>query len=200
MAYPRRKSKNKSIKKEVLIFCEGTETEKIYFNKLKQILKLPTVRIKVKGVGESNQRLLDYAINSSQSTRNADSIWIVYDKDNIKITEIEKTWKRAKEKGVHVAFSNSCFELWLLLHYETIKSDQRYNQETIHKRLGKELKLTEDYVKHKSNVIKINEIVEKYSYAIRNNEILIRSGSVYNKAPYTNVKDLILYLKKVASN
>ena len=43
-----------------------------------------------------------------------DEIWCVFDRDTH--PQIKQTINRAKQKGLNVAFSNPCFELWLVLH------------------------------------------------------------------------------------
>ena len=44
-------------------------------------------------------------------------IWCVFDRDEH--PQIEEAKALAAENGVLIAFSNPCFELWLLLHYQS---------------------------------------------------------------------------------
>ncbi|MCJ0932942.1 RloB family protein [Virgibacillus halodenitrificans] len=194
MAYPSRRTKNKKINKDIYIFCEGTETEKNYFNALKQLIKLPTLKVKVKGTGQSNKKLLDYAVNHTKSKNNINSIWIVYDKDHIHIQEIKHTFKLANKKGIEVAFSNFSFEIWLLLHYEKIDPFHNYDKNIVYKKLQQYLGLKDAYEKHKSDVMMLTSIAKNYKTAIKNNLELIEKGSSSEKSPYTNVMNLVEHM------
>jgi hypothetical protein len=48
-----------------------------------------------------------------------DEVWCVFDCDEH--PRIPEAMQHARDNGIHVAFSNPCFELWLLLHFQ----DQR---------------------------------------------------------------------------
>ena len=55
-----------------------------------------------------------------------DEAWIIVDRDEWKEKQIEPlyAWAEKKEncKNCYVAFSNPCFEVWLLLHFEECKN------------------------------------------------------------------------------
>jgi hypothetical protein len=194
MSYPKRKRKSKEIKKEIYIFCEGTETEKHYFNALKQIIKYPTLKVKVKGTGESNKKLLDYAVNYTSKLKDVDGVWIVYDKDDLKILDIKQNFELANKKGVKVAFSNISFEIWLLLHYEKLQYPSSLDKKTVYKKLEKHLGLKDSYENHKNDVVMLSRIAEKYKTALSNNKSLLKDGSQFDKSPYSDVCYLIEYL------
>ena len=67
-----------------------------------------------------------------------DEIWCVFDRDEH--LDVASAIQEARDMGVGVAFSNPCFELWLVLHVEdrTAHTDRR----EIQRRCG-ELGLTE---------------------------------------------------------
>jgi hypothetical protein len=50
------------------------------------------------------------------SSSKDDSIWIVFDRDEHPY--VNTVLSEAKTSGISVAFSNPCFELWLLLHLQ----------------------------------------------------------------------------------
>ena len=45
-----------------------------------------------------------------------DDIWCVFDKDDH--ARLQQALKQAKDNNFQVAFSNPCFELWYLLHFQ----------------------------------------------------------------------------------
>jgi hypothetical protein len=47
-------------------------------------------------------------------------VWVLFDRDDH--LGIPEAFKLAKDKGVHVAYSHPCFELWRLLHYTNYTS------------------------------------------------------------------------------
>jgi hypothetical protein len=49
------------------------------------------------------------------SFQEKDQIWAVFDRDTH--PKVAETIKRADAAGILVAYSNPCFELWLVLHY-----------------------------------------------------------------------------------
>lgn len=57
-----------------------------------------------------------------------DEVWCVFDRDDH--ADINSAINEARQGGIHVAFSNPCFELWLLLHARawTAELDRREAQ------------------------------------------------------------------------
>ena len=117
------------------IACEGKETEVNYFNGIKEefnkkgllrkdpnLLKIYDLTISGFGMGANG--LIDKVKRRINREANIyDKIWIVFDKDNIIDTDFNEAIKDAKNNGYNVAWSNKCFELWLLLHFKTNESD-----------------------------------------------------------------------------
>lgn len=195
MGYPKRGKKGKEINKDIYIFCEGTETEVHYFNAIKQLLNLPTLKIQVKGVGQSSTNLLTYAVNSTKGAKNLDSVWIVFDRDSLSNDEVQKTYRLARKKNVGVAFSNCSFEVWLLLHFEKINFPSSFDQKIIYRKLEKFLNISK-YENHKNDVLLLRKIAEDYSIALSNNKDMLEKEFSMEKSPYCNVCELIGSLKK----
>lgn len=195
MGYPSRSRKGLNKRKDIYIFCEGTETEVQYFNCIKQLMKVHTVKVRVKGVGQSSKSLLDYAYNSTRGIKDMDSVWIVFDKDDIDIKEIEHTYKLAKQRNVNIAFSNCSFEVWFLLHFEKFNSKSRYDRKIIYRKLEKHLEL-EKYENHKSDFKLINKIADLYAIAVNNCNEMLKEAPKITEFPYTDVARLVSSLKK----
>ena len=66
-------------------------------------------------------RLIDTALSEKEKAEDGgnlyDEVWIVFDKDTIAPHTVVAVKGRAISNGIRVAFSNECFELWLLLHF-----------------------------------------------------------------------------------
>lgn len=110
-------------KKPLLIVCEGSNTEVKYFE------SIPASQINVKIIGGcgSKTALIKKALKLSQQEQyKGREIWCVYDMDfkGDQIGQKEdfnNSIKKAKSKGIKVAYSNDAFELWFVLHYKRIE-------------------------------------------------------------------------------
>lgn len=113
-----------------LIICEGKETEPNYFNGLntkiqKKIggqIKIESIPIiDVIGEGQNTTSLVNIVEKRVKEAKIIyENIWIVFDKDDFE--QFDKAIKEAESKEYKVAWSNECFELWLLLHFCYIDS------------------------------------------------------------------------------
>lgn len=106
--------------KKFLIICEGANTEYHYFSSF----PVPTNMVEIKGGKGSKNALVDYAIELQNDPKYADrEIWCVYDFDvkpderATQIHDFNSSIIKAKANNLKVAWSNDCFELWFLLHY-----------------------------------------------------------------------------------
>ncbi|EOP40058.1 hypothetical protein IKI_02903 [Bacillus toyonensis] len=190
MGLPTRGRKGKQVKKTIYIFCEGKETEVHYLNAIKQQLKAATVKVNIKGVGQSSQNLLDYAIACTKGAKDVENIWIVFDKDDLTPNEISSTVARAKRSGIEVAFTNCSFEVWLLLHFECIDSSTNCDRRIVYRKLQRYLNIKK-YEDHKSDVILLSDVAGNYRKAIINNKKLLQSNTNLLTSPYSNVVNLI---------
>ena len=124
-----RKAASKELKPVVLIVCEGRETEPNYFNDLKRALDLTSVEVEVVGsdvCGTAPRSIVDYAKTRMnellKDKREVDrkNVWCVFDRDEH--PSFAEAMDMAKGNGFGVAFSNPCFELWYLLHFQDQKA------------------------------------------------------------------------------
>ncbi len=134
----------RSVNKTLLIVCEG-QTEEWYFS------KFPVVSLSVRCVNLRGQSKLNLVGATEEIVRNDeyifDEVWCVFDMD---IRDIDKDFanfdnaiEKAKNLNYNVAYSNDCFELWLLLHYKEVQST--HNRDYYYTELSKYFKL--NYVK-----------------------------------------------------
>ncbi|MDE0269156.1 MAG: RloB family protein [Acidimicrobiaceae bacterium] len=113
-------------KKRFVIFCEGKVTEPQYLNAL---ARLPEVRkttsLDIRGQGFDPKRLVkelrdfrkeDQPQRKAQEQTNT-QYWCVFDVEApIFHTRLNDAIQMARDNGIHLAVSNPCFELWLILH------------------------------------------------------------------------------------
>lgn len=117
-----RQSKGLKPREKILIVCEGQQTEKDYFEYLKRKYKLSTAEVKVKEDGGSSPnsvfkdalKLYNDSLEKSQVAY--DAVYCVYDQDEFSQHSDVKN-KIKQQKNFNRIFSNPCFEVWYLLHY-----------------------------------------------------------------------------------
>lgn len=115
----------KFIRVNILVVCEGEQTEPSYFESFPTNLKGITVKLDCIPGNKKNQpsQILDRAINlAKQSKINYDQIWIVFDKDDTLDEDFNKTILEANKKKIKIAWSNEAFELWYVLHFQECTS------------------------------------------------------------------------------
>ena len=133
----RRRKPFAAARPSVLICCEGKVTEPSYLKGLKNDLQIHLVRIEVLPAGPNPKTVVDYAVDKKQEAQHQarrkgdanlkyDEVWCVFDVDSH--AHIPDAKQKADAHGIHMAISNPCFELWLLLHFQ----DQRRYVERHH--------------------------------------------------------------------
>ena len=167
-----RKRANRSIKKYILIVCEGKKTEPNYFKSF----KITSAEIKIRGTGYNTKSLVAYAQEcekvANKQGLSYDQVWCVFDKDCFLKSEFKNAIKKAKALGFNVAYSNECFELWYLLHFEYLTSGLNRTRyfEKLKEHLG------EDYKKNSKDMY--DKLLEKQGIAIKNAKKLL---GIYSK-------------------
>ncbi len=115
----------------ILIVCEGAETEPNYFNSLWRHIRLRTVDVRVVGQGAEIRGVVDAAIRlreerdhearESVQTAPFDEVWCVVDTE---CRNDNPSWEpgvdQARSNDLRLAWSNPCFEYWILLHFDRV--------------------------------------------------------------------------------
>lgn len=108
----------------MLLFCEGEITEPEYLKRLNEhwgnriALQFPRHGTAPKSIADAAAQAKKSSKRLSKSDPNAkiEAIWCVFDRDqHLLITE---ALQQAGDNDIPVAFSDPCFELWLLLHFQ----------------------------------------------------------------------------------
>lgn len=134
----------------VLIVCEDQNTEPAYFKQFEDLFNglypEETVYVKRVGTGRNSLGVLNAAIAErsrifeENNHRQIDETWVVFDKDDLDKSpgnrqNFEMAFTVANEQNINVAYSNECFELWLLLHFIDVNPNLPIAREEIYKML-----------------------------------------------------------------
>ena len=115
----------------IVIAAEGERTEKIYFEALRAYSRNSRVHIKILERDAENRHnsAPEYVLGqlTQYKTEHAleqdDELWLVIDRDDWKPTALRVVAQKCvQDEAFHMALSNPCFELWLLLHLEDMAS------------------------------------------------------------------------------
>lgn len=124
MPKPRKGKQQKVLKPRLHIFCEGTKTEPNYLNGYIERCFPGTVLTLVRRTKKNTPvELVKEAIaeKTHRDTPEEDQFWVVYDRESpnkYSPALHEEAFAKAKANGINIAFSNVCFEVWLLLHFQ----------------------------------------------------------------------------------
>ncbi len=191
-----RKIESKKLRKVIKIFTEGTKTEPNYFNAIKDELRLNEILVKVVGTGDHTMPLVERVIHDKNNQKDVyldTEYWVVFDKDDH--GQFKESIEKASAEGIHVAYSNTSFELWFVLHFEYLST--ALHRSDFYPKLSKMLGVKYD----KSNSDIYNLLKDKESVAIRNAKKLEemhknqRVTSLDKKDPSTTVYLLVESLR-----
>jgi len=124
----------RKIGSKIYIFCNGKKAEPLYFQDLKDFLKANRVKILHKNFcGKAPWEFIDAVIAYKEqlkktekfSDADGDQSWCVFDIDEYWRQNSQKfraALKQANENNIQIAWSNQCFELWFLYHFESLST------------------------------------------------------------------------------
>ena len=134
-------------KKEILddlppftyIISEGVKTEPNYISGFVNVINnkyrdlSSGKRIIVKGTGMNTKSLLRYARKQvQQDFPQAIVVWLMYDKDDFPYDDFDNTQfsaeTRRDSRQYKVAWSNECIELWFVLHFQELFTNNGRDQ------------------------------------------------------------------------
>ncbi|MCF7865313.1 MAG: RloB family protein [Candidatus Pacebacteria bacterium] len=121
-----RKPSNLKPKKVIRIYTEGEKTEPNYFGAIKDELGLTQIDIQIHPTSRSTQSLVKYVMEEkdAESSNHKSTFetewWVVFDRDDHE--HFDRSIRLARDNGIQVAYSNECFELWFILHFEFLQT------------------------------------------------------------------------------
>ncbi len=186
--YSPRKTATRQPYDYVLIVVEG-KTEINYFQSLINSLKLSTANIEVLDIKQNTPDSLfteaKKLYNKAKKEGNPyDKVYCIFDKDgHAKYQETKHHIDQATPKNIYYyAFSEPCFEYWLLLHYvNTTKPFAKF----------KDLKRDKNFKCHFPDYKKSDNIFETLKDKISS------ACSHAKNNPHTNIDKLVQYLQQI---
>ncbi len=189
---------------KINVFCNAQKAEIYYFVDFGKYLKSSRAIVTVHSRPKTDPKnLIKKAIEYKNKNQpdDEDQIWCVFDIDDFdkgkaNQKNIEESIRLANDNEIGLAWSNECFELWVLLHFEFV------NTEIPRKQYDKKLvanfkKLDFDYQKNIENIFDI--ILESQTDAIRNAKKLYKKDRL-DINPSTSlhflVEELLKFLPK----
>lgn len=184
-------------KKTFLIVCEG-QSEEMYF----KCFPVLSAQIKAVPLGRSNSALVECAKKLVESEK-YDEVWCVFDMDfkpgvKRQYEDYDNSIESAIASGFKCAYSNDAFELWYVLHYEYLDTEQL--RKFFFDKLSKYWKLnyekvgkTRDFAKSIYNLLEEDENASQEN-AVKNANKLFESkkGEAYHlQNPVTKVFELV---------
>lgn len=131
-----------------IIFTEDAMSEKLYFESFQ------TKKLKINVVEDQKSKMENIfrAIKHCEKNKAFDEgihIWCVFDRDfngnpdelNLDEISFDESPHTAKRNNIKVAWSNDCFELWVLLHYEDVDEKEPLLRNENYERLTEILKV-----------------------------------------------------------
>lgn len=130
----KRRGAGREPRTRLLVLCEGQVTEPKYLKAFKHDHRSQLVEVEVVPECGVPKTLVEAAVaRKKEAEREArrrsdpylkfDEVWCVFDVDQH--PNLPEAKQQAQANRLHVAISNPCFELWILLHFE----DQRAHKE-----------------------------------------------------------------------
>ncbi len=182
-------SKNKR-KDKILIFSEGEKTETNYFKAIVKHLENTGrlrngITIEVEGFGEATTKLVKTVktvINNTAYDIDPQNVWIVFDKDSF--LDFNEAIQMAEDEGYSLAWSNECFELWYLLHFNYL--DSAIDRNVYYKKI-EDLFNEHFYCSYEKNSEKIFELLSQDETYLKN--AIKYTNSIRNKAFMKDILD-----------
>ena len=194
------------------IFCEGQQTEPLYFAAFKKLIEenpvyKDMVLIEIEPCQAETMRVIGMAEDYVKKNKiKKGQIWCVYDKDSFPperfngvVERAENLNKENPELQYHTAWSNECIEFWFLLHFAYYTANNHRSEYiTFLNDKFKELGIGK-YQKNMPDIFKILLEHGNPKLAIRYAKRIIKDGEGKTPteiAPGTKVYELVEELSK----
>jgi hypothetical protein len=192
----RRRSEHRSVK-TVYLFCEGTKTERNYFEKFRAIERIKQINIKVRKTNKTDpigliKEAILFRSNAGRDFFKDDELFCVFDRNGNLDSQLKRAKDLAAKNGVKLLFSNPCFEYWILCHFEKHESGCEISDiiTKLNKHLnGYQKNDYELYTKTKDNLSTAIKNAKEANKKHVNIDLISRKSN-----PSTNVYELIEYL------
>ncbi|WP_155260265.1 RloB domain-containing protein [Staphylococcus delphini] len=150
----------------------------------------------VEAVSQSHKALVKKVINK-EKVEKSDVVVIVFDNDNQSTEDISQAISEIRKNNYYLFYTNQCFELWLLLHLESVEKDRSLSAEQLNKKLETycQVEKWKNYKNENSN--QIQEMFEDNVECAMKNALKLNHGNInvtkqnnpylIKQNPYTNI-------------
>lgn len=180
----RRGAPRRGPKQRFILFCEGSKTEPAYFKAIRRACSSTMIAVDThpgEGVPYTiATRAVEYAkeartLRRGRRRRNSfeehDQVWAVFDRDAH--PRFKEALVRCRQHGVHVSWSNPCFEVLLILH------EQDYSKPNHRHAVQAALKiLRPEYDTHGAKTPDCDELVQRVENTERRADALLQGREV----------------------
>lgn len=186
----------------VLIVCEGSKTEPLYFNDIRILNRVPSVYVKVLPAdGTEPLQIVDHAMSTFDNDgRTYENIFAVFDRDdhrtyhNALARAAALDGKLRNDERQIVRFvavpSVPCFELWLLLHFKEIHA--LLDRAVVYRQLQGHIA---DYAKGLKGIYAVTE--PSLPLAIERAKSLQARFTANGEDPYTLADEVVELLRSI---
>jgi hypothetical protein len=186
-------------KKRFILYCEGKNTEPGYFRALSQRFRDALITIEAIGDVGDPSRIAERAITRAtqlglvgnkrrpaNSFEAADEVWAMFDRDEHE--HFAGACARCTQKGIRIAISNPCFEVWLILHFSDFdRPEHRREVQRVLRRFCPE------YDPNRRKELNFQDALDNLSQAEERAELLVRRREAQGDplgSPCTTVHEL----------
>lgn len=184
------------------IFSEGKNTEPEYFDAIDQSIKGALVSLQVVKAAGAPKTIAAKALGFRKKRRGRissfeekDQIWVVFDRDEH--DAVNESIDNLTTNSIGVAFTNPCFELWLILHIEDF--DSPIDRHAIQKHLES---ICADYSTRQGKKPDCKKFMDRIEVAegraAKMNKRRSREGAE-RQAPWTTVHELTKAIREAAT-
>lgn len=179
-----------------IVFTEGKNTEPEYIEALQKLYDKTIIEIdakKASGVPKTiAAKAIDFAKSAGLTKRGRrkldsfeanDQVWVMFDRDEH--VKVKESIDNCTANQIGVAYSNPCFELWLILHFGD------FDKAVDHHKVQDELKaLCSDYSTRGGKTAKCEKFIAKHLEAEKRAANMVKRRSDEGaelSAPWTTV-------------
>lgn len=195
-------AKKRVLQRSIFIACEGSNTEPLYFEKIKEIMEdeddypYALTIYPDKEIDENPKSDAIGLINIAKERKDQyDELWVVFDKDGY--TKHKEAFELAEQNDIKIAFSSISFEMWVLLHFERSKESFRKSAHIIDNKFCSNESYLDDY--NKSNEYNLYPKVGDRTFVAFENAAWLKNWSrsiypnlpIYELNPYCDVDDIV---------
>lgn len=196
----KRRRPTREPKRRFVLVCEGANTEPAYFAAIRRACSGTLVGVKtVPGVGVpmtvAERAVKEAGRTKPDSFEEGDQVWAVFDRD--KHPRFDEAVALCERRGIGVARSNPCFEIWLILH------EREHNRPCSPSQAQKELaRLRPEYDRRGAKTVDCDDLVNRVEEAEERAEAQLQrrteEGAPFSN-PSTTVGRLTREIRKAAA-